>query len=531
MRKIIAKITLDNRIAIIQAHPDSIALMEKHFTLIDTSECWVRGKFKKENAKPVCFITRSPNDPTGAMLPIGLVSLLEAFLKEADASYKITDDREYENFNFSDDEIIHILENKNNPIILRDYQIDAVKSMLNVKNGILKGATGMGKTEVLSAWCKLTNKKTLIAFKNIKLAREIVQRMKKANIDVGIVQGNNIDENHQVVACTVQSAHKLNRVDYEAVIIDENHNASQGRYQDFLKRWDFEYRFGLSATPFNPKNKLKSWKVQAWLGDIIYTQPAKHLIDQGYLAKPIITFIKVNKIINNVRRQKTEKLYDKNGNELELPEFDRAKSWWFDNEVEKDGKIVKRTRFWYEQIERELEPDTQWMTAERVGIVSNVYRNKMIKTLANSLPGTVLALVKYVDTHGAKLHEVINNSLFLSGQDKVKERELAVEMLENNEIKTIIASTIFDEGVSLNNVSNILIVGGGQSYEKTLQRIGRGMRLNYDDEGNVVKNTVKVFDFYDETHPILERHSKARIKYAKEEGYEVKIKDINLPDL
>jgi superfamily II DNA or RNA helicase len=63
--------------------------------------------------------------------------------------------------------------------------------------------------------------------------------MKLAKIDVGLVQGNHVNENHQVVACTVQSAHKLNRIDYEAVIVDEAHNANQERYQTFLKRWGF----------------------------------------------------------------------------------------------------------------------------------------------------------------------------------------------------------------------------------------------------------------------------------------------------
>jgi len=293
-------------------------------------------------------------------------------------------------------------------------------------------------------------------------------------------------------------------------LVGNCHNASQDRYQEVLKRWDFEYRYGFSATPFNKKNKLKMYKVKAWLGDEICNIPAAHLIEQGYLAKPIITFINVDKVINNVKRQKTIKLVDEDG------EFLR----------DEEGKICKQKKIWYEKVEKTLEPDAQWMTVERSAIVHNIYRNKMIKTLANNLKGTVLALVKYVETHGEKLHQEMNDALFLSGKDKLKERDLAVEMLENNEIKTIIASTIFDEGISIDNISNVIMCGGGQSYEKTLQRIGRGMRILRDEEGNVLKDVVKVYDFYDTTHPILEKHSKERVKYAKAEGYEVKIKHI-----
>lgn len=841
MRKIVAKITLDNKIGIIQAHPESIDFLCNYFTVMDTSQCWQRGKFVKELAKPICFITRSQNDPTGAMIPIGLMPTLEKILKKNKASYKIEDGREKEEFNFTDEEIKNILHSDKNPILLRGYQVVAVRSMLDTHNGVLKGGTGMGKTEILTAWTKLTNKKTLILFKEIKLAHQTMKRMKGAGVDAGIIQGQNIDENHRVVMCTVQSAHKLKHVDYEAVIVDECftkntqvhtedglkpisklcstkstekvysfnpntnefelkpisnwyikktdklniiefngksrihctpnhpfylegykkvkaeelqigdkvimkpnykvsnshtpvlskeqyqavlgiilgdgnlsltknlsrlrlthgekqleylkykmsilsnqvyqnecrgvsgfnkknkiyycstlcsedykeiydkfyfngkkeireklldeldeislafwfmddgyyckrdnitgyyqlathsftkeenqlisnklkekfdiesklkfdkrcskhclifktkstdiiaslickyvpasmqyklptkfknkfdfnpelknysllkvknvkeknikpqnvynitvddhhnylvgagylvgncHNANQNRYQEVLKRYDFKYRFGLSATPFNKSNKLKTFKVKAWIGDLIYDQPAAELVDQGYLAKPVITFIRVDKVIKEVKRK--------------------------DKMVKKEVEIF----------------DQQWQAAEKNGIVNNIYRNKIIKTLANELDGTVLALVKYVESHGEKLHEEMNDALFLSGKDKLKERDLAVEMLENNEIKTIIASTIFDEGISIDNIFNVILCGGGKSYEKTLQRIGRGMRILRDEEGNVLKDKVRIYDFYDETHPILERHAKERMKFAEAEGYQVKIKDI-----
>jgi len=482
MRKIVAKITLTNQIAIIQSHPESIDYLSNFFTVMDTSECWQRNKFVKELAKPICFITKTQTDPTGAMIPIGLFPTLEKILKKLSAVYKITDSRKEEKFNFTDDEIKNILYSNKNPIQLRYYQIDAIKIMLANKNGMIKGGTGSGKGEIIAAWTKLTKKKTIILFKEIKLAHEIKDRMDNAGIDVGIIQGNNIDENHLAVMCTVQSAHKLKRSDYEAILIDESHNASQDRYQNILKK-DFTYRFGFSATPFNPKNKLKTYKVKAWIGDIIYDKPAKELIDEGYLAKPLIVFYRIKKVVKDIK---------------------------------KNSKIV----------EQEVEIfDQQWAGAERNGIVLNKYRNKVIKFLANNLPGTVLVLTKYVESHGMKLHEEIDDALYLSGKNKLEERKQAVRMLENNEIKVIIASTIFDEGIDLRRCNNVLMCGSGKSYEKTLQRIGRGMRKFIDEDG-VEKQTVKVFDFYDETHPILEKHAKERIAFMEAEGYEVRIKDL-----
>lgn len=478
MRKIVAKITLTNQIAIIQSHPESIDYLSNFFTVMDTSECWQRNKFVKELAKPICFITKAQADPTGAMLPIGLVGVLEKILKKLNATYKIIDSRIKQEFNFSDDEIKYCVNEKE----LRYYQIDALKAMFQNKNGAIKAGTGAGKTTIFTAWTKLTKKKTLILFKEIKLAHQTMDEMILAGVDAGIIQGNNIDENHQVVMCTVQSSHKITRNDYEAIICDEMHNSSQDRYQNILKK-NFAYRFGFSATPFNPKNKLKTYKVKAWIGDIIYDKPAKELVDEGYLAKPLIVFYRIKKVVKDVKR---------------------------------GGKLV----------EQEVEIfDQQWAGAERNGIVLNKYRNKVIKTLANNLSGTVLVLTKYVESHGMKLHEEINEALYLSGKNKLEERKQAVKMLENNEIKVIIASTIFDEGISVNRINSVLLASGGHSYEKTLQRIGRGMR-KFVDENGVEKQTVRVFDFYDETHPILEKHAKERIAFMEAEGYEVVIKDL-----
>lgn len=501
---IIAKITInDNRFFLFESKPTNIDLIDKLLTFEDTSECFLRGRFDRTKIKYIHFITRDEKNPTAALVPIGFLHDVEKYLKKNSGKYKIIDEREQPKFDFSDEEITQVLFSEENPIKLRDYQTEAVKIMLKNLNGVIKAGTGSGKSEIMAAWLKLTNLNSLILFKNIKLAHELHSRMTKAGIDCGLVQGTNIDEDHKVVMATVQSAHKLQRNDYEVIVVDEVHNASQERYQRVLK-WDiFKYRFGFSATPFNKKNRLKSGGVKAWIGDLIVDVPAIELINKGHLARPKITFIKINKTIQNVKRQKTEKI------------------------VNEDGEVVKDKKVWYEKVEKHISPDVQWSSAERMGIVHNAYRNKIIETLANSLDGTVLVLVKYVDTHGEKLYKNINNSLFLSGKDKLKERIDAVDLLEKNEIKTIIASTIFDEGIDLKRVHNVILAGGGQSYERTLQRIGRGMRL-FTDEDGVEKTSVKIFDFYDETHPTLEKHSKERIRYMEAEGYDVRIKEIDI---
>jgi superfamily II DNA or RNA helicase len=475
------RITLDEQFCFIEGYNSFLKEISQKLIKYDMSECWVRGVFHKEKAKPIKFLTIQENS---AILPIGLLQDFLDIVNAPDTIYKIIDNRKKDEWNFTDEEIKNCLWTDDNDFYLRDYQIDAVKAMLNNFNGIIKAGTGSGKTEVINAWCKLTNLKTLVLFKEIKLAHQTLIRMKKAGMDAGIVQGSNIDQNHQIVMATVQSGHKLNNLEqFDAITIDECHNANRTQYQEILCS-KFKYRWGFSATPFSPKDKLKNFKVKMWLGELIFDIATTDLIDEGYLAKPIITFYEVDKATKNIKK--------------------------------KDGTTIQKELNIFEY---------KYKSAEQAGIIHNTYRNKLIQAFANILPGTSLVLVRYVDNHGQILADHIENSYFLSGKNKLQERIDITKKLEDNEIKTIVASTIFDEGISIDNVYNVILAGGGVSYIRQLQRIGRGMRLHTDEKGNE-KTTVRIIDFYDKTNPILERQSNDRIKFCKSEGYEVHIKKL-----
>ena len=115
---------------------------------------------------------------------------------------------------------------------------------------------------------------------------------------------------------------------------------------------------------------------------------------------------------------------------------------------------------------------------------------------------------------GIILEEYIENSVFLYGGTDIAIREQAVKDFEAGKDIVLIASTIFDEGISINEIRNLIIAGGGASPIKAIQRLGRSLRITD------IKKTVNVYDFMDKTNNILERHSKRRLKCYKEEGFE-----------
>jgi superfamily II DNA or RNA helicase len=443
------KLIINNNNIIIKADKIFLPPIEQLFTFLDHSYCFVGGKFDKTRIYKKKLL-KIINDV--AYLPIGFKQDLLNYLDKNNIQFDIQDNRivKTTNFDFTDNEIksnLYYLE-------LYDYQIDTVKSCITNINGICQLPTSAGKTEIFLSLCNLLKLKTLILFKRIDLAHQTLKRAKNAKLDSGIVQGNNIDENHLIVMATVQSVHKLQNK-YDMVISDECHNASANQYQNILKINDFIYRFGFSATPFT-KDEYKNAKIKQYIGDIIYKLKADYLIENNKIAEPIIKIFPINKPDN----------------------------------------IFKKP----------------WDYAEWYGIIENDYRNNKIAELINNITGQCLILVKKIK-HGKILQNLIPDSYFLYGNSEIENRKDIIADFENKKIKCIIASTIFDEGISINIIQNLIIAGGGSSQIKTIQRLGRGLRISKN------KNTVNVFDFLDKQNYITERHSKIRIKFYKHEGF------------
>ena len=449
----VVKITIDKyNTAILESSKETLDRIDEHFTHPDYSNCWVYGKFKKERTVMMHFLIRSKGVDHMALLPIGLVPELTKFIFSQGGKYKVFDNRKFAKFEFDDDYIKKCL----GYLELRPFQIEAVQKCLKHPNAIIKSTTASGKTEIFIALCKLMKVKTLILFARIDLAHQTLRRMKDAGLDAGIVQGNNIDENHDIIMATVQSSHKLQN-QYEMVIVDECHRAVSEQYQAILRSGCFKYRYGFSATPFT-KNKLHNTYVRQFLGDLIFESKAKELIKEGRIAHPYIRFVPVT-MPKNI---------------LEV---------------------------------------SNWRFAEKLGIVENQYRNKLIAKICSRLKGQTLILVIKI-SQGEELNKLIPNSYLLYGESKVKERKELVRRFDSGEQFYLIASTIFDEGIDIKTVNNVVICGGGASFIKTLQRLGRGLRTTD------TKKHVNIYDFYDYTNPLLTKHSKKRISAYNQEGFD-----------
>ena len=158
----------------------------------------------------------------------------------------------------------------------------------------------------------------------------------------------------------------------------------------------------------------------------------------------------------------------------------------------------------------ELRAMCAWEAITEIGICENKGRNFAAITFAGIEPQT-LVLVPRV-TLGEDYAKKIDGSILVYSKMPKKARREAMEEFKAGNIRAMIATSLADEGLDLPNVKTLVMVSGGRSAQKTIQRASRALRRS---EG---KNEAFIHDFKDTFHPLAQAHAKKRIKCYKDLG-------------
>lgn len=140
--------------------------------------------------------------------PTGLYSTLESVLNDCRLSFNVIDAR-------------------NVPIIgeplkmhskqLRDYQEEVVEKSIEAERGVIKVATGGGKTVIAAAIVARLNLKTLFIVYSIDLLEQTADEFEKMfQIKVGKIGGGHCDIK-QINVCTIQTLHSAFDLKYSAI--------------------------------------------------------------------------------------------------------------------------------------------------------------------------------------------------------------------------------------------------------------------------------------------------------------------------
>lgn len=376
-------------------------------------------------------------------------------------------------------------------LIPRDHQTRILDLIPEHNKGIMKVATGGGKTLATALMTAKINKPTIILVIGLDLLNQFHELYSKIfDEEIGYI-GNgtcNIQRINIASIWSLGSALNMKKVvddddlqkeksfeptqkekivkllkDTELFILDECHVVTCDTLIEIYKHSNAPFFFGVSGTP--TRGNESDLLSKAILGDTLIEVNAAELIEKGLLVKPIIKFIDIPEIMTfgMLNYQETYKQY----------------------------------------------------------IVENDVRNKIIVEQTKKLIEkgyTPLVLFKQI-SHGKILRDMLEEAgvsfEMLSGKDKLKVREEVKERLNKKEINCILASTIFDIGVDLPILNALVLSGGGKSSVRALQRVGRILRL-YPN-----KKIAAVVEFYDQIK-YLKGHSRERYKiYKREKGFEV----------
>ena len=334
---------------------------------------------------------------------------------------------------------------------LRDYQKTIVTKCLDAGRGVVVLATAGGKTLIMASLLSnffhmKNNFKCLLIVPDLGLVEQTFkdflnynvpfmsrkwtgsspldpEKINTANVTVanlGILQSENTDLSW------------LEHIDI--VIIDEVHKVRRGnKVNNILKSIKTPVRFGFTGTL--PEEKLDQWNIIGKIGPILYEKNSFQLRTEKYISNVTANVIELHYTTQPPQIQDTANPTERYKQELEF-------------------------------------------------LFVNTFRNNTIASICNNAPNNVLILVDYIK-HGEELLRVLTDKcnrkqvFFIRGEVEVDDREKIKQLMEkNNNIVCVAISKIFSTGVNIKNLHFIVFAGGGKAKVKTIQSIGRGLRLH-----------------------------------------------------
>ncbi len=451
------KLHIDDRfLSFVYSDKREELLVRKHFTYPDYSLVYTRGKFNSNLIRQHCFVK---NVKKHNFLFSGFLQELLMLCKKNKFHIDELEDKrtrfDFQMKEFSNEEIKNVLPD----FEYVEHQTDTLKKLLRISTGIVKAPTSSGKSESMIAFLKLTKLPALILVNRVSLAVQLVDRMRDNGItNVGICHGKGKTDG-DIMVSTIGSVKKiLNLHRFKVLIVDESHRACASQFQDFFETVNMPIKLGMSATP-EGNDKYKFATVRQFLGSIVYEIDPITLIDKKVIALPHIHFVKV-----------------------------------------------------------QGEPTISWQMAYDRSIVNNLVRNQKIVELVKQHNVPTLILVRMLE-HGRILNEEVGEnisggSIFLSGIDDAEVRKETIKDFENGNLQIIIATSIFDEGISINAIRLLIIASAGKSKIQAIQRLGRALRTTKE------KHEVLIYDFDDLNNRFTSKHSQIRKNTYRKFGFD-----------
>ncbi len=420
--------------------------------------------------------------------PTGLVDRVKDFYTEHGKTFDVVDKRPSKSVGIPRDILDKLKKMNKEPY---PYQMEILDVIDKNDRGIIKVATGGGKSLIAALIAAKLGKKTIIYVIGKDLLYQFHDFFKLVfDEPIGII-GDGKCEIHDINIASIWTIGQAIGMDKKSILLDgddDEESVSKDKYvnilkmmmdakvhmidechmsacetiQQVFKKAKSEHIYGLSGSPW--RDDGADLLIESVLGKYIVNISASYLIERDFLAQALIRFRVVPPYPYPI-----EKVY---------PSV--YKKYVVENDA-RNGLVLDGAKT----------------------LVSKGYQTLV---LFNSLK------------HGKILYELFKEHMkcaILDGSNSKEEREQVKKDLMERKIDCVLASKIFDIGVDIPSLAGLVIACGGKSTVKALQRVGRVIR-KYPG-----KKFAVVIDFIDQA-PFLENHSKTRYRiYKSEEGFDV----------
>lgn len=383
------------------------------------------------------------------------------------------------------------------PFTARDYQATAINHAVKHRRALLVSPTGSGKSLILYSIARYYKKKTLIIVPTISLVSQMISDFREyskedPSFDVDkmchpIFAGQDKVSKKPIIVSTWQSIYKMPKEffkDFEVVMGDEVHQYKATSMKGIMEKLvSCPYRFGTTGTLDGLQtNKLV---LEGLFGPALKVTTTKILMDKKQLAELNIQCLVLK----------------------------------YSEETTKANKILN----YQDEIKF---------------LVLNKKRNIFIRNLAISMKANTLVLFQFVESHGKVLHELIVKKLaqadptrkvfFVSGETEGDVRENIRKLTEKEKNAIIVASSgVFSTGVNIRNLENIIFASPTKSRIKTLQSIGRALRIGDNSDKATLYDLVD--DMTHKQHKNFAiKHFLERVKIYDGEKFKYKLHQIDL---
>lgn len=467
-------------------------IYDKHGEIPDWYREFQRNKLAELEAKT--YVKCWEPHEEGISTFTGLVDTAKAFLEKKGFTVEVADLRE-------------VPTNKKTfpkqNLRLREPQAVVLDKVQKGDWGVVKGwglislPTGTGKTLSAQTIIDFLGHKTLFLVPSRPILNQVVRRFAKAFGPENVAMyGDGKKDRAWITVGTYQSVARAEDGafdDVDVLVSDEVHHVpSETFFQSRMKVRNAFYSLGLTAT--NSRQDGATMMIEAGCGPVLYDYPITKAIDAGYLARPTFVIYEVETTGGTFERFKTSK---------------------------QKGKQVRKSmgmEIAKPYNESDLgEAYSHWM-------VGNDQLNEFIAAMSRDEAangGSTLLLIDEIK-HGDRLQGLLPEAGYATGGDKGNERLL--DDFNAKRVPILIASSVLNEGADTIPVTLLWDLVGGVSPGQQLQRVGRALRNDEDENGVPRKTKVVVCDIDFVNCKILHKHTLVREKALAKIGQVVRVK-------